>query len=75
MPTVNNRGRLFWGSAFGCEPRRGNGSRDSGSHFLFVLVLRQLGPSLRGAELVSVREHRELPRIHLLTRSYPNARH
>jgi hypothetical protein len=21
MPTVNNRGRLFWGSAFGCEPR------------------------------------------------------
>ncbi len=24
MPTVNNRGRLFWGSAFGCEPRRGN---------------------------------------------------
>ena len=24
MPTVNNRGRLFWGSACGCEPRRGN---------------------------------------------------
>ena len=23
MPTVNNRGRLFLGSAFGCEPRRG----------------------------------------------------
>ncbi len=20
MPTVNNRGRLFWVSAFGCEP-------------------------------------------------------
>ena len=20
MPTVNNRGRLFWGSAFGCSP-------------------------------------------------------
>jgi hypothetical protein len=35
------------GSAFGCEPRRGNGSRDGGSHFLFVLVFRQLVPSLR----------------------------
>jgi hypothetical protein len=38
MPTVNNRGRLFWGSAFGCEPRacpersegRGNSKRDAG---------------------------------------------
>jgi hypothetical protein len=24
MPTVNNRGRLFWGSAWRLEPRRGN---------------------------------------------------
>ena len=24
MATVKNRGRLFWASALGCEPRRGN---------------------------------------------------
>ena len=30
MPTVNNRGLLFWSSAFGCEPRRGNSKRDAG---------------------------------------------
>jgi hypothetical protein len=34
MPTVNNRGRLFLGSAFGCEPRRGNGRRNSADRFL-----------------------------------------
>jgi len=36
MPTVNNRGRLFWGSAFGCEPRRGNAEGGSPVFFMGI---------------------------------------
>jgi len=30
MPTMNNRGRLFWGSAWRLEPRRGTWAPSSG---------------------------------------------
>jgi hypothetical protein len=36
MPTVNNRGRLFWGSAFGCEP---GGATESATSDFPVLAL------------------------------------
>jgi hypothetical protein len=33
MAGARSTGRFYWGSAWRLEPRRGNGSRDSGSRF------------------------------------------
>ena len=40
MPTVNNRGRFYWGSAWRLEPRRGNGRCKCTGLFSLRLGLR-----------------------------------